>query len=87
MIGSGDEDSWRDTNARPNQDPNNSQFICSYDAGESIGFPPVLAIANYGDGRVIAIGDLELWYNWAITYYDNDLLAINIFRWAAKMEY
>jgi len=40
-----------------------------------------IAVATFGSGRVVTLGDINLWDNTYITYADNQLLAENIFDW------
>lgn len=52
-----------------------------YKAGE---YPPVLAAAEHGAGRVVGIGDGSLLRDNFISQYNNHQLAINILNWLGE---
>jgi len=52
-----------------------------YKEGE---YPPVLAAAEYGSGRVVCIGDGSLFRDNFIDQYNNRKLAINIISWLGE---
>jgi PKD repeat protein len=81
-VGYTDSDAWLDTNTIWHDDL--QEFECHQDAGEATGSFPVLAISQYGNGKVVAIGDGSVFANQIINEYDNSVLAENIFEWLAE---
>ena len=74
--------SWRDTDCTWNFMI--SEWECQQDADQPSGQYPVLALAESGNGRILAIGDSSWMMNGWIDYTDNLSLAKNIFAWLAR---
>jgi hypothetical protein len=53
-------------------------FSASFPAGSH---PTVIAISEYGSGRVVAVGDTSFLANYYMNLYDNEKLALQIFAW------
>jgi hypothetical protein len=58
----------------------------SYDEGEPKGNLPVIAAAEYGEGRVVVVGDQNIFGDLWLHAVDNFELALNAFEWLAKKE-
>jgi len=52
-----------------------------YNAGD---YPPVLAVSEFGEGRVVCIGDGSLFRNRFINEFYNKQLVLNIVDWLSK---
>jgi len=77
-----DASSWRDTDCTWNFVIN--EWECNQDADQPSKTWPVLALAESGDGRILAIGDSSWLMNGWISYTDNLQLAKNLFTWLAR---
>ena len=77
-----DATSWRDTDCTWNFMIN--EWECSQDTDQPSNAWPVLALAESGDGRILAIGDSSWLMNGWINYTDNLQLAKNLFAWLAR---
>jgi hypothetical protein len=73
-FGTGDPDTWID-DGDGQQEP-----------GETIGSPVGMAAAEYGAGRVVAIGDANLFMNMYSREFDNAQLSVNVVDWLAGEE-
>lgn len=73
-FGTGDQDTWRDNG--------NGQR----DSGEAADSPPGMAAAEYGAGRVVVIGDSNLFMNMYSREFDNAQLSVNVVDWLAGWE-
>jgi len=74
-----DNDAWLDTNSIWNSDLEECE--CYQDGSEAVGRFPVLAVSQYGSGRVVALGDSSLFVNDCLYEYGHYHLAQNIFDW------
>lgn len=70
-FGTGDQDTW--------VDDGNGQV----DPGETIGFPVGMARSTYGAGKVVVIGDSNLFMNMWSKEFDNAQLSSNVIDWLA----
>jgi len=52
-----------------------------YDVGEQYGYIPVMVAAQYGSGRVVALGDGSVLANELFSDPNHQQLALNIFSW------
>ncbi len=52
-----------------------------YDVGEQYGYVPVMVAAQYGSGRIIALGDGSVLANESFADPNHQQLALNIFSW------
>ncbi len=77
-----DATSWRDTDCTWNFMIN--EWECSQDTDQPSNAWPVLALAESGDGRILAVGDSSWLMNGWINYTDNLQLAKNLFAWLAR---
>jgi len=77
-----DATSWRDTDCTWNFMIN--EWECSQDTDQPSNAWSVLALAESGDGRILAIGDSSWLMNGWINYTDNLQLAKNLFAWLAR---
>jgi hypothetical protein len=57
-----------------------------YDEGEPKGHLPVIAAAEYGEGRVVVVGDQNIFGDLWLHAVNNFELALNTFEWLAKKE-
>jgi hypothetical protein len=73
-FGTGDPDTWID-------DGDGQQEL-----GETIGSPVGMAAGEYGAGRVVAIGDANLFMNMYSREFDNAQLSVNVVDWLAGEE-
>ena len=66
---------------------NNSSVLAYSEKSASPGSAPVFIMAEYGKGRIVALGSYELFRNdvkGGISYQNNLKLALNIFNWLIK---
>jgi PKD repeat protein len=82
-VARSDASSWRDTDCTWNFVIN--EWECAQDPDQPSGVYPVLAAAESGAGRILAIGDSSWMMNGWIDYTDNLQLAKNIFAWLARL--
>ena len=54
------------------------------DADEITGLFPVLSVMDYGEGRIVFIGDKGLFMNCWLDKLDNEELGLNIVKWLGK---
>ncbi|MGB9872624.1 MAG: DUF4350 domain-containing protein [Anaerolineae bacterium] len=73
-FGTGDPDTWVD-DGDGQREP-----------GEPTGFPAGMAAAEYGAGRVVVIGDANLFMNMYSREFDNAQLSANVIDWLAVQE-
>jgi hypothetical protein len=71
-FGTGDQDTWAESDG-------NGQF----DPGELAGFPVGMARSTYGSGKVVVIGDANLFMNMYSEEFDNAQLSSNVIDWLA----
>jgi hypothetical protein len=55
------------------------------DADEKPGPFPVLSVMDYGEGRIVFMGDKSLFVNSWLDEYDNKKLGLNIVKWLVKL--
>lgn len=73
------ENGWGDTNSLWMEDV--GHWYCVNDDFEAVGKMSVLAAGEIGDGKVVAIGDGDMFWNAWLEHYDHKQLALNIFEW------
>jgi hypothetical protein len=70
---------WLDENAVWDEEA--SVWFCQYDDGEYQGVSPVMAAVELQNGKIIAMGDVDMWYNYWFNRFDHSQLADSIFSW------
>ena len=73
-FGTGDANTWVDRNGNMQLDP-----------GEEVGYPTGMAWSSYGNGKVVVIGDSNLFMNMYSQEFDNAQLSANVVDWLAGL--
>jgi len=83
-ILSGGTSTWSDRDWKytpPPSDCSDGWMFNDRDASEPQGALPGMAAVEAGSGKVVAVGDVDQWWNFWMFSYDDEVVLSNIFRW------